>query len=62
MAKTKKNAEAAETETDEDSEASAPKRKLPVKLIAMGLGGLVVLGGAIKPGSPASRSGTATAA
>jgi flagellar FliL protein len=45
MAKTKKNAEAADGET-EDGESSAPKRKLPVKLIAIAVGGLVVLGGA----------------
>lgn len=46
MAKTKKNAEAAEAATDEDAEASAPKRKLPIKLIAMAAGGLVVLSAA----------------
>jgi flagellar FliL protein len=46
MAKTKKTAEAAKAETDEDGEGPAPKRKLPIKLIAMAVGGLVVLGGA----------------
>jgi flagellar FliL protein len=46
MAKTKKNAEAAEAETDDDAEGAAPKRKLPLKLIAIVAGGLVVLGGA----------------
>jgi flagellar FliL protein len=46
MAKTKKTAEAAEAETDEDAESAKPKRKLPLKLIAMAAGGLVVLGGA----------------
>ena len=33
-------------ETDKDAGAAKPKRKLPLKLIAMAAGGLVVLGGA----------------
>jgi len=46
MAKTKKNAEATEAETDDDAESAAPKRKLPLKLLVMVVGGLAALGGA----------------
>jgi flagellar FliL protein len=47
MAKTKKDAEAAEAaEADNDAEGSGPKRKFSIKMIAMAAGGLVVLGGA----------------
>ena len=45
MAKPKKNEEAGEAGAGEDAEAAAPKRKLPLKLIAMAAGGLLVIGG-----------------
>jgi flagellar FliL protein len=45
MAKAKKNADADEAEAGDEAEAAAPKRKLPLKLIAMAAGGLLVIGG-----------------